>query len=469
MSLNTQRSVFVDCPAYGRCRCIVLFVSLCLLFVCAFSPVSAQNTGTSGPILVGTIDGPINPATDDYLKTLVARAQSEDARLIVLRLNTPGGLLTSMQTMVRVLLESDIPIVVYVSPRGGGAISAGVFLTLAADVAVMAPGTTIGAAHPVLGDGSNVQGDMREKLENFTVSLITAIAEQRGRNVRWAEQAVRESVAITDREAMEEGVVDMIAGDMDSLLNKLEGKTLSVKGQPKTLRNLASAPRVEVEMSLKQIVVNILADPNIAILLGLGALLGIAIELYHPGGVLPGVFGVVCLILSLAAGQVLPISSAGVMLLCLGFILFGVELFIPSFGVWGAAGIVSMVLGAIYFLDTDQVWSGSGYGVNRWAIGSMAALSGSLILGVVYMALRAGELKVATGAESMVGSLGTVRTAFAPDKNDAGVLVGKVDLLGTIWNARLEVGTDASEVEIQPGDSVRVDAVDGITLLVIPK
>jgi membrane-bound serine protease (ClpP class) len=457
---------------FRKTASLVSHNSLLLSFLlCLLTPVITEAQVSSGdsPIVIGTIDGPINPATDDYLKSIVLRAEKENAQLIVIRLNTPGGLLSSMQTMVQVLLESDIPIAVYVSPRGGGAISAGVFITLAADIAVMAPGTTIGAAHPVLGDGSNVKGDMREKIENFTVSLITAIAEQRGRNVQWAEQAVRESVAITDREALEEGVIDYVASDLNSLLEKIEGKTLSLKGQPKTIRNLASAPRVEVKMSLKQLVVNILADPNIAVLLGLGALLGIAIELYHPGGVLPGVFGVICLVLSLAAGQILPISSAGVVLLCLGFVLFGVELFIPSFGVWGAAGIVSMVLGAVYFLDTDQIWSGSEYGVNRWAIGSLAALAGSLILSVVFLALRAKERKVTTGREGMVGQRGSVRSTFAPDPNRPNILVGKVDLLGSIWNARFEGGVDVSPPSFEKGDGVLVDAVEGITLVVVPE
>ncbi|MCB0324705.1 MAG: ATP-dependent Clp protease proteolytic subunit, partial [Bdellovibrionales bacterium] len=170
------------------------------------------------PIVEIVINGPISPATDDYLRTSVDRAVEADARLLLIRLNTPGGLLNSMQTMVETLLEAPLPTVVYVSPAGGGAISAGVFITMAANVAVMAPGTTIGAAHPVGGDGQDVQGDMRAKIENFTASLIKAIAEQRGRNVKWAEQAVRESVAITDQEAVKEGVVDFVAADLQKLI-----------------------------------------------------------------------------------------------------------------------------------------------------------------------------------------------------------------------------------------------------------
>lgn len=420
---------------------------------------------TSGrPILIATINGPINPATDDYLRTSVQKAADRHAALLIIKLNTPGGLLTSMQTMVETLLESPVPTVVYVSPGGGGAMSAGTFLTLAGNFAVMAPGTTIGAAHPVLSSGGDVQGDMGAKVENFAVSLIRAIAEQRGRNAKWAEQAVRESVAITDRDAVREGVIDFVAADIDSLLEQLEGRTAQVNKQPVTLTGLRNAARTPVDMNLKQQTVNVLADPNIAILLGLGALLGIGIEFYHPGAIFPGIVGVVCLILSLTAGQVLPISYGGVALLLLGAGFFVVELFLPAFGIWGVAGIVCFVLGSIYFVDTDQVWAESGFSVDRVLIGSVATVVGGLLMALCYLALRSGKQAVTTGPNRLVGLEGVVASDFKFKGSEGDTIAdGKIRIAGEIWNARLETAGKSEDVELpKQGERLVVISVTGL-------
>ncbi len=422
-------------------------------FLASFLPYLANvsenlaSAGSNGPIIEAVIDGTINPATDDYLRTAMKEAEARGARLLVIRLNTPGGLLTSMQKMVETLLEAPVPTVVYVSPAGGGAISAGVFITLAANIAVMAPGTNIGAAHPVLGGGGEIKGDMGEKIENFTASLIKAIAEQRGRNVKWAELAVRESVAITDKEAVAEGVVDLVASDLPKLLAEIEGRTVTVKGKPVTLEGLSSAPIESVEMSLKQIVVNILADPNIAVLLGLGAMLGIGIELYHPGGIIPGVVGVICLVLSLVASQVLPIDYGGLALLLLSAVFFVVELFLPAFGIWGAAGVLCLVLGSLYVIDTDFVWAADGLTVDKWLIGTIAAVVGSLLAGVCYLTLRSQRRAVRTGAKGMLGQLATVKGDFTlrAGDSDSQEFEGKVEIMGELWRAVAIGLTEAPE------------------------
>lgn len=442
---------------------IVLFY--CVLCLTGGTALAQASKGFQGPVTTITIDGPINPATNDFLRTSIAKASELDSRLLVVTLNTPGGLLPSMQKMVEALLEAPLPVAVFVSPSGGGAVSAGVFVTMAAHVAAMAPGTTIGAAHPVLGTGGDIKGDMRMKIENFTVALITAIAEQRNRNARWAERAVRESVSITDREAVEENVVDLVAADVDRLLEKIEGRTVQVNSNPVVLSGLSSAPRQEITMSIKQEVVNILADPNVAVLLGLAAMIGLGIELYHPGAILPGVIGAICLILSLTSAQVLPISYGGLGLLLLGMLFFGVEIFVPSFGIWGVAGIVCFVLGAIYFIDDEMVWSGKGFGVNPYLVGGFAAFGGMSLLTLVTVAVRVKNSKVATGREGMIGERGRVIEEFVSDN---GQFVGRVEAMGSIWKARAQTISEASFERgvkivvrgIEPGMVLVVEAID---------
>lgn len=417
------------------CWIFLLLLALAV-FSSAIISIAQSRAERKGPIVLLEINGPINPATDDYLKTGIKHGVASDARLIVLKLNTPGGLVVSMQSMVQNLLDSPIPVVVYVSPSGGSATSAGVFITMSGHIAAMAPGTTIGAAHPVEGGGQDLQGDMRAKLENFAVSLIKAIAEQRSRNVKWAEQAVRDSVSITDREAVQEKVVDISAADLESLLEQVEGKTVTVQGAPVTLTGLKDAPRSSQEMSFKQKVINILSDPNIAILLGLAAMVGLGIEFTHPGVILPGIVGAACLILALGSMQVLPIDYTGLGLLLLGGIFFLVELFVPTFGVWGVSGLVCMVLGAIYLIDEDSIYGFGNYSVDRLLVGGVAAAMGSVLMGVTFLAVNSRRAKVSTGSEGLVGKRGVIKRDFT--LTPAGVLEGKVGVHGELWRARLE-------------------------------
>ena len=335
-------------------------------------------------VLVMDIIGPITPAKKDFLVQSLAEAKQRRAGLLILRLDTPGGLLASTRSMVENLLAAEVPTVVFVSPAGGGAISAGVFITLASHFAYMAPGTSIGAAHPVTGVGGNLDGDMRDKLQNYAAAFLKSVAEKRNRNVAWAELAVRESAALTAQEAADQHVVDGIASNLPRLLLDLEGKTAVVNGERIELKNLLDAPQEVLSMGFRLRFIDFLSDPNIALLLGMGGLLAIAFELATPGGFLCGTMGFICVILSLIAAQTLPINLGGVALLVLSVVLLVVEFFVPSFGAWGAAGILCLVLGSIYFLDQERIWTAAGLAVSGILVGGFVAC---FILALLLIAL----------------------------------------------------------------------------------
>lgn len=439
------------------CFQLILFFSAAVLT--GLPPQPAETATGGAPVMTLEIDGPISPATDDLLKMAFKKSTERGAKLLIIRLNTPGGLVTSMQSMVQQLLGSPIPTVVYIAPQGASATSAGVFITMAANIAAMAPGTTIGAAHPVNSNGGDIQGDMREKIENFAVSLIRAIAEQRGRNADWAEKAVRESISVTDRDAVAERVVDIIAADTDQLLQKLDGRTVTINGQPLVLSGLPSAPREPIEIGLRYKVIAFFTDPTVAVLLSLGALLGLGIEMYHPGAVLPAVVGLICLVLSLIAGQVLPINHGGVALLGLAAVFFVIEMMAPSFGIWGGAGLICLVLGAIYFVDTDQFWGTGDFGVNLSVVGTMAAMFGALLLSASIVVARSRRSQVTTGREGLIGMTGMVQSGFSADRPER----GKIEVRGELWNAQLKPGS----APLQRGAKVTVLSVEeGMTLLI---
>jgi len=302
-------------------------------------------------IVLLVVDGMINPATADYIHDGIERGRQEGAQAVVIQLDTPGGLLDSAKSIVKDILGAPVPIIVYVAPSGAGATSAGVFVTLAANVAAMAPGTNIGAAHPVGGQGENISGDMREKVENFAASLSRTIAQERGRNVEWAEKAVRESVSITEQEAVKEGVVDLVADSIPDLLRKVNGRKVEVAGREVELAT-EDANVQRYDMRLRQKILDILANPNIAYLLLMAGVLGLYVEFTHPGVFFPGVAGTICLLLGMAALQVLPINYSGLALIILGLALLVSELFLPSFGVLGIGGIIAFILGSLLLFDT---------------------------------------------------------------------------------------------------------------------
>ena len=399
------------------------------------------------------IDASINPAVGDFIHENIDQSAQEGALALIIQLDTPGGLLNSTKSIVKDMLGAPLPVLLYVSPSGAGAGSAGVFITMAGHIAAMAPGTTIGAAHPVASGGQNIEGDMREKIENFTVSFIESIAQRRGRNVEWAEKAVRDSVSITEVEALEKNVVDFVATDVHDLLTQASGRAVEV-GSEKITLDFSPAQLAEgrfnivtVEMRLKHKVLNILADPNIAYLLMMAGMLGLYLEFSNPGLLLPGLAGGICLILALTAFQVLPINYTGLVLIGLGMALLIAEMFLPSFGILGVSGIAAFVLGSLFLFDTPD----AELAVDRGIIFAASLAVGTFMFIVGSLAVRAWRRPVASGLEGLQGEIGEVRTPLTPQ--------GRVWVHGEYWTAQ-------SDEEIEVGQKVRIVEVDHMILRV---
>jgi membrane-bound serine protease (ClpP class) len=409
--------------------------------------VLAQSKDASTPhVDLISVDGSINPAVDDFIRESIGRAKASGAKALIIQLDTPGGLLSSTRTIVKDLLGAPLPVMVYVAPSGAGAGSAGVFITMAAHVAAMAPGTNIGAAHPVAGGGQEVKGVMGEKIENFTASFSESIAQKRGRNTEWAIQAVRKSVAITEKEALKIKVIDIIAKDVGDLLEQAHGRKVDIDGHMQELA-LKGARIERHEMSLKQKVLNAIADPNIAYLLMMAGFLGLYMEFAHPGVIFPGVAGAICLLLAFASLQLLPINYAGLGLIILGIGLLVGEAFAPSFGVLGVGGVISLALGSFFLFDTE----GSDLIVDRSIIFTAVATLGSFVLIVSYLVFRSQQSKPTLGIAGLVGEIGEVRGKLNPS--------GKIFVHGEYWNAQ-------ADSEIDVGEKVEVVGHEGMNLKV---
>jgi len=411
--------------------------------------VLAQSQGPSSPhVDLIVIDGSINPAVDDFIRESIARAKSDGARALVIQLDTPGGLLSSTRTIVKEILGAPVPVIVYVAPSGAGAGSAGVFITMSAHIAAMAPGTNIGAAHPVASGGQEVKGVMGEKIENFTASFSETIARQRGRNAEWAIQAVRKSVSITEKEALKLNVIDIVAKDMNDLLKQADGRKVDLDGRQETLA-LKDAEVIRHEMNLKQRVINTIADPNIAYLLLMAGILGLYMEFSHPGVIFPGVAGAVCLILALISLQVLPFNYAGLFLIFLGVTLLIGEAFVPSFGVLGIGGVISLALGSFLLFDTQN----SDLGVDRSIVFTAVATLASFVFAISYLVYRSQKSKPTLGLEGLLGQIGEVKARLNP--------AGKVFVHGEYWNAE-------ADAEVDVGEKVEVIGYQGMSLKVRP-
>ena len=420
---------------------------IAILFMALGVAVFAQPKATVEPhVDLISIDGSINPAVDDFIHESIGRAKANGARALIIQLDTPGGLLGSTRSIVKNLLGAPVPIMVYVAPSGAGAGSAGVFITMAAHIAAMAPGTNIGAAHPVAGGGQEVKGVMGEKIENFTASFSESIAQKRGRNTEWAIQAVRKSVAITETDALKKNVIDIIAKDLDDLLKQVHGRKVDLDGHMQAL-DFKDVRVQRFEMSFKQKLINALADPNIAYLLMMAGLLGLYMEFAHPGVIFPGVAGAICLIIALTAFQVLPINYAGLGLVVLGIALLVGEAFAPSFGVLGVGGIISLTLGSLFLFDTE----GSGLIVDRSIIFTAVATLGAFVLAVSYLVFRSQKSKPTLGMDGLIGETGEVKVKLTP--------TGKIFVHGEYWNAQ-------ADREIDVGEKVEVVGYDGMSLKV---
>ncbi len=421
----------------------ILFLAL----IAVGAGVLAQSKEAAAPhVDLIAIDGSINPAVDDFIREGIARAKHNGARALIIQLDTPGGLLNSTRTIVKEMLGAQVPVMVWVGPSGAGAGSAGVFITLAAHVAAMAPGTNIGAAHPVAGGGQEVKGVMGEKIENFTASFSESIARKRGRNAEWAIEAVRKSVAITEGDALKKNVIDIVAKDIDDLLRQADGRKVDLDGKAHVLA-LKDAKVNRFDMSLKQTILNILADPNISYLLMMAGLLGLYMEFSHPGVIFPGVAGAICLLLALASFQLLPLNYTGLALIGLGIALLASEMFVPSFGVLGIGGMIALAMGSLLLFDTES----SDLIVDRSIIFTAVGTVGAIMLGLSYLVFRTQQAKPAMGMDALVGKIGEVRSELAP--------AGKVFVHGEYWNAR-------AETPIEVDAKVEVVGYDGMTLKV---
>jgi len=395
--------------------------------------VLAESKDAAAPhVDLIAIDGSINPAVDDFIRESIARAKNNGARALIVQLDTPGGLLTSTRTIVKEMLGAQVPVMVWIGPSGAGAGSAGVFITLAAHVAAMAPGTNIGAAHPVGGGGEEVKGVMGEKIENFTASFSESIAQKRGRNAEWAIQAVRKSVAITESDALKKNVIDIVAKDIQDLLKQADGRKVDLDGKLQVLA-LKDAKVNRHEMSLKQKVLNILADPNIAYLLMMAGLLGLYMEFSHPGVIFPGVIGAICLLLALASFQLLPLNYTGLSLIALGVALLVAEMFVPSFGFLGIGGIIALAIGSLFLFDTES----SDLIVDKSIVFTAVGTVGAIMLALSYLVFKSQKLTQTTGMDGLIGEIGEVRVKLGP--------VGKVFVHGEYWNAEADAEIDVAE------------------------
>jgi membrane-bound serine protease (ClpP class) len=422
-------------------------VGLAALLWLSLVPALAANETVS----VITIDGAIGPATAGYVSRAIDEASHNNSQCLVIRLNTPGGLLDSMEQIVQKLLGSPVPVVVYVSPTGGTAASAGCFITLAADVAAMAPATTIGAAHPVslgLGGGQDSKPDptMTKKVENFAVSYIQAIAAKRSRNVEWAETAVRDSASISSEKARELKVVEIIAPNLDDLLRQLDGRM--VNGKP---LKTSGAQITEIKMSAAESIFQAAWRPEVLFLLLLVAMYGIIGEITTPGAILPGVAGAIALLLALYMAAVLPVNVTGLLLIATAVALFIIDAYATTHGVLTAGGIVSFFVGSLMLFDPrDPVFRLS----LQYIIPGVVLTAAFFVL-VVGKGVRAQLLPIKAGKETMIGKTGSALTAI-----DASG--GKMMFEGEYWNA-------VSEVPVQIGQSVLIKSIEGLTAKVAPK
>ena len=403
-------------------------------------------------VLVAELDGIIHPIAVEYLNAIIDQADTSGAEVVVFVLRTPGGLLDSTREIVSRMITSRAPVVVFVGPSGARAASAGFILTLAADVAVMAPGTHIGAAHPVSGTGQQMDETMSAKVASDTAAYARSLAQARMRNAELAAQAVTESRAFTDREALDAmpPLIDFLAKDVDDVLRMLDGRTIRrFDGRTTTVRT-SHAEVQRIDMTRRQRFLSAIAHPQVAyILLTLG-ILGLTVELWSPGAILPGVAGGVALLLAFFAFQIVPVNTAGLLLILFGLALLVLELKVPSFGVLGVGGTISLVIGSI--MMTREV---PGIRIGLAVILPVALGFAAIVLVLGRLALKAQRLRPETGLQAMLGEVGRTRTPVTADA------AGHVDIHGEIWRA-------VSRLPVPRGAPVRVIEVNGLTLVVEP-
>jgi membrane-bound serine protease (ClpP class) len=392
-----------------------------------------------------TFANDVNPVTQDYVNGEIDRANEEGYSAVVILLDTPGGLGSSMKKIYERELSSDIPVIVYVSPDGARAASAGVWIGQAGDILAMAPQTNIGSSTPISVGGEDIQEDLRKKVVNDAAASLRALAREHGRNAKWADSAVRRASNLTAREALEQNVIDVVAPTLPALLDQIDGRETKPKG---ITLDTAGAEITHVDMSFWKKVLDTLIDPNLIVLFMSLGTLGIIVELWNPGLIFPGTVGAISLILGLFGLQVLPISVAGLLLMLLAFAFFAAEAFVPSHGALTVAGGVCFVLGSLLLFEP----AGDTYDVSLPAVIAIAATLAAMMAVVAFKIVQVRRAPVVTGTSELLGQVGIVREAVAPQ--------GIVFVHGELWQART-----AGE-PLEPGTSVRVERIDDLVLKV---
>ena len=442
--------------------------SAVLLATLALAGIVLARVLVAGPATSGIlvpVSGPIGPATSDFFVRALRDANAQGASVVVVTIDTPGGLDSSMRDMVQAILASEVPVVTYVSPSGARAASAGTFLLYASHVAAMAPATNLGAATPVQIGGPAAPAPtagnddakrspepgtaLERKAVNDAVAYIRSLAELRGRNVAWAESAVREGASLPASEALSEGVVDVVASDLPELLAAVDGRTVKLQSREATLRTQGIVLR-DVQPDWRTELLSLITNPNVAYLLMLIGIYGLLLEGYNPGTVLPGVVGAICLLLALFAFQVLSVNYAGLALIALGVLLIVAETFVPSFGTLGLGGIIAFVMGSIMLLDGDV----PGFAIAWQVIGAMGLAGALVLLAIVSFAVKARRRPVVSGAEGLLHERAEAVESF--DRQ------GFVRVHGEIWTA-------VSREPVHEGQRLRIRRIDGLTLEVEPE
>ncbi len=424
---------------------------LLLLGVLITASIAIEAQADTPTIEVLQIKGTINPVLVDYVKRGVEHAEDNNATALIIQLDTPGGLDIAMRDIVQAIVNAQVPVVVYVSPSGARSASAGVFITIAAHVAVMAPNTAIGAASPVSigAEGEEAMSEtMKAKVVNDAAAYVRSIAGEHGRNIEWAERAVREAVSATEQEALELNVIDMVASDLNNLISQLNGRQVTMLDGSLVTLDTQGATVNHVEMSWVEGFLYTIADPNIAYLLLSLAMLGIMVEISSPGLIFPGIVGGISLLLAFYSLGVLPVNYAGVLLIVLAFGLFVAEVFTATFGLFTAGGVTALVIGSLILFKGGPLFQ-----VDPWLIAGVAICLTTLFAFVIQRIIRAHRRQARTGREELMGKTAVVKTALEPE--------GTVFFKGERWTAVSEKG------RVEPGEEVIITRVDGLTLYVI--
>ena len=425
------------------------FSSLRRLLLLTLSTILLLPCAASADVVKVVVDSVIHPLSAEYIERAVQEAERTHADALLIEIRTPGGLMNSMEDIVHKVLDSKVPVIIYVSPSGKGASSAGFFILEAADVAAMAPGTNTGAAHPIRGDGVIMDPVMKEKVENYAASLMRSYVSKRGRNVEVAESAVRQSKSFTADEALAQHLIDYIAKDQDDLFKQIDGKSVTRFDGSKVVLHVAGKPVTKYAMTLREKILSVLMDPNLTALLFTLGIFAILIEFNHPGGVVPGAIGLIAVAVSIFAMQMLPTRYESVALVIGAFVLFALEAKYHSHGLFTAGGMIMMVTGMLLLVDGP---------IPEMRVKLITALSVAIPLGAITvflltLAIRARRNKVVTGKESLIGEIGVARSPLLP--------TGKVFVRGSLWNA-------VASANIDVGQAVVVRNVHNLVLHVDP-